>query len=446
MASKPAEVGARSFFATNSFDLETFDRCADQAFASAAAHEAFAAELERLEAGGGRGEALRIGLGRLILGQPTAALEWLAKAADSGERFLFTGEAEMALCRWSDAAESYRKAASKGWDGLEADMKQAVALVHGDDLPAARKLLDKHEQVGRDRASWYFASGVFAETDGDRDAAVELYEKTLTLDPDHVSAMFRCAWLYDLRGDDDLAVELYHRCALQPRASVNALINLAVIYEDTAEYEKALNCLQRVLTAFPEHPRARLFLRDVQSSQEMIIDDNVEQKIETRNRLLETPVTEFELSVRARNCLKKMKVQTLGELLRLSEDELMAYKNFGEASLTEIKAMLSRRGLRLGQRPEEIDPSALAVTAPPSTTPKVVVPPGSEAILSKPVSELELSVRARRCLQRHNITTLGDLIQHSEQELLSTRNFGVTSLSEIKARIADFGLSLAPRQ
>ena len=73
------------------------------------------------------------------------------------------------------------------------------------------------------------------------------------------------------------------------------------------------------------------------------------------------------------------------------------------------------------------------------------MPPGSEALLAKAVSELELSVRARRCLQRLNIDRLGDLIQHSEADLLSTRNFGVTSLNEIKARLTEYGLSLAPK-
>ena len=164
--------------------------------------------------------------------------------------------------------------------------------------------------------------------------------------------------------------------------------------------------------------------------------------VETRNRLLETPISEFELSVRARNCLKKMNVQTLGDLLKLSENELLSYKNFGETSLQEINVLLHKRGLNLGQKPEDID-AAVLFEAP--AQPKVPVPPGSEALLAKPVSELELSVRARRCLQRLNIDRLGDLIQHSESDLLSTRNFGVTSLNEIKARLSEFGLSLAPK-
>jgi len=99
--------------------------------------------------------------------------------------------------------------------------------------------------------------------------------------------------------------------------------------------------------------------------------------------------------------------------------------------------------MQLGQQPDEAAAEAWDQAAGPA---RVVVPPGREAVLSKPVSELELSVRARRCLQRVNVVTLGDLIQLSEANLLAARNFGVTSLNEVKARLAENGLQLAPKQ
>ena len=94
--------------------------------------------------------------------------------------------------------------------------------------------------------------------------------------------------------------------------------------------------------------------------------------------------------------------------------------------------------------PDEIEVPAVDEKAPaPKAAP---VPPGQEAVLSKPVAELELSVRARRCLQRLNVATLGELAQYTEADLLATRNFGVTSLSEVKARLAEHGLQLAPKR
>ena len=56
------------------------------------------------------------------------------------------------------------------------------------------------------------------------------------------------------------------------------------------------------------------------------------------------PITDFELSVRSRNCLKKMNIRSLGDLLKTTEQELLSYKNFGETSLNEIKALLDAKG------------------------------------------------------------------------------------------------------
>src|SRR5213592_4273860 len=72
-----------------------------------------------------------------------------------------------------------------------------------------------------------------------------------------------------------------------------------------------------------------------------------------KKAMLDTPVTDFELSVRARTCLKKMNIRSLGDLLRITEAELMSYKNFGESSLIEIKKMLTAKNMRLGQGLED---------------------------------------------------------------------------------------------
>ncbi|MDX9721882.1 MAG: DNA-directed RNA polymerase subunit alpha [Myxococcota bacterium] len=62
--------------------------------------------------------------------------------------------------------------------------------------------------------------------------------------------------------------------------------------------------------------------------------------------------------------------------------------------------------------------------------------------LSRPVSELELSVRSANCLQNANIRFIGELVQRSEAEMLKTKNFGRKSLREIKEILASMGLSL----
>jgi DNA-directed RNA polymerase subunit alpha len=58
------------------------------------------------------------------------------------------------------------------------------------------------------------------------------------------------------------------------------------------------------------------------------------------------------------------------------------------------------------------------------------------------VNEIELSVRAANCLNNANITTVGELAQKTESEMLKYRNFGKKSLNEIKQKLAELGLSL----
>jgi len=63
---------------------------------------------------------------------------------------------------------------------------------------------------------------------------------------------------------------------------------------------------------------------------------------------LNQPISELELSVRARNCLDGADLRTMRDLVRLTEAEVMNLKNLGKTSLTEIKAKLTERGLSLG--------------------------------------------------------------------------------------------------
>jgi DNA-directed RNA polymerase subunit alpha len=99
--------------------------------------------------------------------------------------------------------------------------------------------------------------------------------------------------------------------------------------------------------------------------------------------------------------------------------------------------MLSSKGLRLGQGLE--GGSYSRVRREILETLKGTVP---ESTLNKPISVLELSVRARKALQLLNIASLGELAARTEAELMGVKNFGQTSLIEIKQKLAEHGLSL----
>jgi DNA-directed RNA polymerase subunit alpha len=166
----------------------------------------------------------------------------------------------------------------------------------------------------------------------------------------------------------------------------------------------------------------------------MYYDEDAQKKRDRMSQVLSIPVTDFELSVRSRNCLQKMGVMTLGDLCRCTEQELLSSKNFGETSLIEIKEMLASKGLRLGQLAAEKRPADFLDLE--SLT------PDEQALLSRPIADLALSVRARKCMIRLGISTIGELIRHTGDELLECKNFGVTSLNEVREKLAASGLKL----
>lgn len=289
--------------------------------------------------------------------------------------------------------------------------------------------------INEKAAEDFFRKGQEAEKVGQDEKAIESYELALNENPDHEQAIFRLALLYDRRAEDAKAIELYERlCASQP-VHVNALLNLAILYEDNNHFEEAFRCLDTVLRHNPNHARARLYMKDVESARGMYYD---EDGAGSGNRaiVMEMPITDFELSVRSRNCLKKMNIHTLGDLLKTTEQELLSYKNFGETSLSEIKALLAQKGLRLGQSVEAGEPSL--AQRQPVELPENVAP----EVLNKLVADMELSVRSRKALQRLNINSIGELAQRTEQELLACKNFGQTSLNEIKHQLNQQGLEL----
>lgn len=313
---------------------------------------------------------------------------------------------------------------------------QVDELLNAAQWDEAEKVLKRmsRDELPESGRSYYL--GRIAEARCEWAEAMDHYQRVVDEHADHKEATFRLALLVDRFGFEQKAIELYERCTHQAPAPVNALLNLSVLYEDDERYEDALTCLDRILDEHPNDSRARLFYKDVASSMSMYYDEEGERYREKRDALLDTPISEFELSVRSRNCLRQMNIHTLGDLLRVTPVELLAYKNFGETSLHEIEAMLSQKGLRIGQLLEDRDGGLMGTIMPESADTV------KSSLMSRSVSELELSVRSRKCLMRLGVASIGELCQRSEPELLTIKNFGMTSLSEIKVRLTELGLAL----
>lgn len=81
------------------------------------------------------------------------------------------------------------------------------------------------------------------------------------------------------------------------------------------------------------------------ATEEETVEEEIDEEIVEK---LKTPIQELELSVRASNCLESAKVETIGQLVQMTEADLLKIRSFGKTSLHEIKRKLADMGLSLG--------------------------------------------------------------------------------------------------
>jgi len=378
---------------------------------------------------------VRLGVGYYLLGRYFRAIEVLRQADGGALAHFYLARAYFGREEYREAVESYKAAERAGYDAGDCALGRAEALRYAGDLAAALAVLDGLSGAVEQTAEYLYQRGATVAAIGGNPAeVVALYERAVEVDRDHPGALFGLALENDRHGNDDTAMDLYRRAVGRLPAHVGALLNLGLLYEDREQYEKAAQCYQRVLDVYPDHLRAALFFRDTEASHEQYYDEDAQKKRDRMTQVLGIPVSDFELSVRSRNCLQKMGIQTLGDLCRTSEAELLASKNFGETSLVEIKEMLTSKGVRLGQLATERQP--LEVFEPE------MLSADEQAMLAKPVSDLNLSVRARKCMIRLGINTISELIRRTGDDLLECKNFGVTSLNEVREKLSSLGLKL----
>ena len=379
---------------------------------------------------------LAVGIALYILGRDREAVEKLEKAIDCKEKFIYLALALRRMGKFNEAIDNLQRSLTHQADKMSIALEKAATHRRAGNLGDADKELKSCANFKNVSADYHCQLGRLREIQGFYSEAVDNYRAALELSPDHQEALFHLAYRCDLSGDEEAAIDYYQQITSTSPVYVSALLNLAVLFEDAGQFDRAAQCVDAVLESHPNHPRAILFKKDIESSKTMFYDEEKEKKKSRKNQMLETPISDFELSVRSRNCLKKMKIDTIGDLLNISEAELLSYKNFGETSLREIKAILDSKNLRLGMALEEkqFGPAEDLDTEEPESE--------EQGFLSKSVDDLQLSVRARKCLEKLDIHAIGELTRRTEAELLGCKNFGVTSLNEIKKAIGNLGLSL----
>lgn len=130
--------------------------------------------------------------------------------------------------------------------------------------------------------------------------------------------------------------------------------------EQRTDYEKLIMEVSTDGTIHPEEAvkqASRILIQHLMIiTDENITFDNKEEKKEDLvdeqtlqlRKVLKTPLEDLDLSVRAFNCLKAAKINSLSELVQYEQEDLMKFRNFGQKSLAEIEQVLTERGLSFG--------------------------------------------------------------------------------------------------
>jgi len=380
---------------------------------------------------------VRLGIGWWILSDPEKAISVLDEATSSAERDYFLAISCLESERPRKAIELLDRLADQVDDGLDVALSLVWAKTDAGCLDDAQADLDKLAGDAEREPEYHYRKGYYLEHIGQSEEAVAEFEKALSLDPDHAGSTFRLAAHYAFIDETDKALEYYEKLKSAEPFYPSSMINLGVLYEDLGKVDKAIECYKAVLAREPLNWRASLYLKDAEASLSMYYDEDTARRTSHKWELLRAPISDFELTVRSRNCLAKMNIHTLGDLVSKPEEELLSYQNFGETSLLEIKQLLMEKGLSLGQ--DFIDVGRPSVLAE-----KLAVTDTSyqEDILRCPVTELKLSVRCQACMDRLGIVTIQDLVSKSIEELSAARNFGKVSLREIQEKLAEHGLKL----
>ncbi len=379
--------------------------------------------------------ALKLGVTQFFLGRTAEAVESL-RTADGPLASFFLGRALVLRGDYAGALQAFEQAESLGYAAQQVQLQRAGALRLQGSVPEAKAILAKVKDMASHNAEYHFQEGGIAEADGDTPRAARSYERAVELDPNHSGALFRLAFLNDLAGNDFEAIQLYERCLKHPPIGKGVLYNLGVLYEDHGYYDKAADAYRKLAKADPLDERAKLFVKDAEASTSQSFSGDDEQISVQFRQVMEIPITDFELSVRSRNCLKRLNIRTLGDLTRVTEASLLASKNFGDTSLVEIQQIMEAKNLKIGQSLEQGQQYEFRARPQNNYTPE------EQAQRSRPVSELNLSVRARKCMMRLNINTVGELCDQSSDTLMEAKNFGITSLNEVREKLTAMGLKL----
>ena len=262
----------------------------------------------------------KMGVCQFLLGKFKDALETLQSADGSAMAFFLPGALSVRAWSYEDAIGVYGQAQTSGYNEDQCKIGIAEAHRYAGRIEEALAILDNIFGPAEQTADYmYQRAATVAAVGGRMEEAIALATngpcKPTKTTPARCSAWHSktIAW-----ATTKSALNLYERAAkaISDR-NWSALINLGLIYEDNGQLRQSADVLQAHSGLLhPDHPQTLLYMKDASATGNMLYDEEAQRRNDRLAQTLNMPVTNFELSVRSRNCLQKMGIDTIGDLTR----------------------------------------------------------------------------------------------------------------------------------
>lgn len=170
--------------------------------------------------------------------------------------------------------------------------------------------------------------------------------------------------------------------------------------------------------------------------QETLAGDTMQARI---NAVKMIPIEELDLSVRSLNCLRRGNIKVVGDLVKMTPDELLKIQNLGALSQKEIREKLDYflQNFDVEAFYDESDSNdSKSIEDETEQSPQQKIVQGT-IIVDLPINQLGLSVRASNCLTRAGIKTVSEILYWTREDFLKLRNMGVGSANEIIHKIQE---------
>src|SRR4051794_3155791 len=235
--------------------------------------------------------AVRLGVCYYLLGRYRMALETLGSADGGALANFYIGKTRFSLGDYPEAVKAYQAAKHAGYNGDDSALAISEAQRYTRDPKKALETLDKLSGAVEQTAEYLYQRGATVSAlGGSTQEVCALYERAVEADGNPPGALFGLATENDRRGNDELALQFYQRAAASFPANVGTLINLGLLYEDRQQFDRAQLCYQRVLEVYPDHPRARLYIKDASASGSGWIDEEAQRRNDRLAQVLSIPV------------------------------------------------------------------------------------------------------------------------------------------------------------